>query len=149
MLYPQYFIDDLKIRADIVRIVEASVPLKKKGANFWGNCPFHGEKTPSFSVSPAKGFYKCFGCGKSGNAFTFLMEQEGLSFPEAIQRVAEMSGIPLPEPVDDEKYKQIKRKRMPRKLADEIILLNIWALEFWENEFYAANSESEKARISP
>ena len=62
MLYDQFFIDDLKNRADLVRIVEMHVPLKKKGANFWGNCPFHGEKTASFSVSPQKGFYKCFGC---------------------------------------------------------------------------------------
>src|SRR5215204_4564125 len=62
MLYDQYFIDDLKSRADLVRIVEMHVPLKKKGANWWGNCPFHGEKTASFSVSPQKGFYKCFGC---------------------------------------------------------------------------------------
>lgn len=62
MLYDQYFIDDLKSRADLVRIVEMHVPLKKKGQNWWGNCPFHGEKTASFSVSPQKGFYKCFGC---------------------------------------------------------------------------------------
>ena len=62
MLYPQHFIDELKNRADLVRIVEMHVPLKKKGQNWWGNCPFHGEKTPSFSVNPSKGFYKCFGC---------------------------------------------------------------------------------------
>ncbi len=147
MLYPQYFIDDLQNRADIVRIIEAHVTLKKKGASFWGNCPFHGEKTPSFSVSPAKGFYKCFGCGKSGNAFTFLMEQEGLNFPEAIQRVAEMSGIPLPEPVDDEQYKRNKKKKeVEKKIADEIIQLNTWALEFWEREFQESNAEAEKAR---
>ena len=147
MLYPQYFIDDLKTRADIVRIVEAHVPLKKKGANFWGNCPFHGEKTASFSVSPAKGFYKCFGCGKSGNAFTFLMEQEGLNFPEAIKRVAEISGIPLPEPVDDEQYKRSKKKKEERKkISDEVIQLNMWALEFWERELNESYAEAEKAR---
>lgn len=147
MLYPQYFIDDLKTRADIVRIVEAHVPLKKKGANFWGNCPFHGEKTASFSVSPAKGFYKCFGCGKSGNAYTFLMEQEGLNFPEAIKRVAEMSGIPLPEPVDDEQFKRSKKKKEERKkVSDEVIQLNTWALEFWERELNESYDEAEKAR---
>jgi DNA primase len=147
VLYPQYFIDDLKNRADIVRIVEAFVPLKKKGANFWGNCPFHGEKTASFSVSPAKGFYKCFGCSKSGNAFTFLMEQEGLNFPEAIKRVAEMSGIPLPEPVDDEQYKRTKKKKdAQKKISEEVIQLNTWALEFWEREFSEPSSEAEKAR---
>lgn len=147
MRFDQYFIDDLKNRADIVRIVETHVPLKKKGANFWGNCPFHGEKTASFSVSPAKGFYKCFGCGKSGNAFTFLMEQEGLSFPEAITRVAEMSGIPLPEPVDDEQFKRIrKKKEVEKKISDEVIQLNTWALEFWEREFSESYSEAENAR---
>src|SRR5688500_9396319 len=76
MLYDQFFIDDLKNRADLVRIVEPYAPLKKKGANWMGCCPFHQEKTPSFTVSPSKGFYKCFGCGKGGTAFNFLMEME-------------------------------------------------------------------------
>lgn len=147
MRFDQFFIDDLKNRADIVRIVEAHVPLKKKGANFWGNCPFHGEKTASFSVSPSKGFYKCFGCGKSGNAFTFLMEQEGLNFPEAIKRVADLSGIPLPEPIDDEQFKRTKKKKeTEKKISDEVIQLNTWALEFWEREFSESYAEAEKAR---
>jgi DNA primase catalytic core len=101
MLYEQHFIDELKNRADLVRIIEPYAPLKKKGANWMGCCPFHQEKTPSFSVNPSKGFYKCFGCAKGGNAFTFVMEIEGLNFPEAIKRVAEISGVPLPEPIDD------------------------------------------------
>lgn len=147
MLYPQYFIDDLKNRADIVRIVESHLPLKKKGANFWGNCPFHGEKTASFSVTPAKGFYYCFGCQKTGTAFNFLMEMEGLSYPEAIKRVAEMSGIPLPEPVDDEQFKRSKKKKEERKkISDEVIQLNSWALEFWERELNESYDEAEKAR---
>ncbi len=147
MHYPQYFIDELKTRADIVRIVEMFVPLKKKGANFWGNCPFHGEKTPSFSVSPAKGFYKCFGCSKSGTAFNFLMEMEGLNFPEAIKRVADISGVMLPEPVDDEQFKKSKKKSDERKkLADEVIELNQLALEFWERELAESNADANKAR---
>jgi DNA primase len=130
-----------------VRIVEAFVPLKKKGVNFWGNCPFHGEKTPSFSVSPAKGFYYCFGCQKTGTAFNFLMEMEGLSYPEAIKRVAEMSGIPLPEPVDDEQFKRVKKKKeAEKKISDEVIQLNSWALEFWEREFTESYADAEKAR---
>jgi DNA primase len=147
MHYPQYFIDELKTRADIVRIVEMFVPLKKKGTNFWGNCPFHGEKTPSFSVSPAKGFYKCFGCSKSGTAFNFLMEMEGLNFPEAIKRVADISGVMLPEPVDDEQFKKSKKKSDERKkLADEVIELNQLALEFWERELAESNNDANKAR---
>ena len=147
MLYPQYFIDDLKDRADLVRIIEPYAPLKKKGANWMGCCPFHQEKTPSFSVSPSKGFYKCFGCGKGGNAFTFLMEMEGLNFPEAIQRVAEMNGIPLPEPVDDKQYAQSKKRREEKKqLADHIIHPNRIALEFWETELRKDNAKARAAR---
>jgi DNA primase len=132
-MYPQHFIDDLKIRADIVRIIEEFVPLKKKGANWWGNCPFHGEKTASFSVSQTKGFYKCFGCGKSGTAFNFIMETQGVSFPESIKIVADKSGVMLPEPVDDEQFQQSKKKSEEKKqLADEIVLLNTYAMEFWQ-----------------
>ena len=147
MLYPQYFIDDLKDRADLVRIIEPYVQLKKKGANWMGCCPFHQEKTPSFSVSPTKGFYKCFGCGKGGNAFTFLMETQGMSFPEAIEHVALMSGTPLPEPVDDKQYAQSKkRKEEKRHLADEVIGLNRIALDFWEAELQKKNGKAKAAR---
>ena len=134
MLYDQFFIDDLKNRADLVRIIEQYAPLKKKGANWMGCCPFHQEKTPSFSVNPSKGFYKCFGCAKGGNVYTFLMEIEGLNFPEAIKRVAEISGVTLPEPVDDKKFEQVKKKKdAEKKIADAVIELNQYALEFWEN----------------
>ncbi len=147
MLYPQHFIDDLKNRADLVRIIEPYAPLKKKGANWMGCCPFHQEKTPSFSVNPSKGFYKCFGCGKGGSAYNFVMEIEGLNFPEAIKRVAELSGVPLPEPIDDEKYEQNKVKKEARKkIADEVIELNNFALEFWENHLQDDNPHSKAAR---
>jgi DNA primase len=147
MLYDQYFIDDLKDRADLVRIIEPYAPLKKKGSNWMGCCPFHQEKTPSFSVSPTKGFYKCFGCGKGGNAYTFLMEMEGLNFPEAIQRVAEMSGVPLPEPIDDKQYeKNKKRKEEKKQLSDQVIELNKLALDFWEAELQAKNPKAKAAR---
>lgn len=147
MLYEQYFIDDLKDRADLVRIIEPYAALKKKGANWMGCCPFHSEKTPSFSVSPSKGFYKCFGCGKGGNAFTFLMEMEGLNFPEAIQRVAEISGVPLPEPVDDQQFQRSKKKRAEKKkVSDQVIELNAIALEFWEAELQGKSKKAKEAR---
>lgn len=147
MLYEQYFIDDLKDRADLVRIIEPYAALKKKGANWMGCCPFHEEKTPSFSVSPTKGFYKCFGCGKGGNAFTFLMEMEGLNFPEAIQRVAEMSGVPLPEPIDDQQFQRSKKKRAEKKqVSDRVIELNAIALEFWEAELQGKSKKAKDAR---
>ncbi|MGI8542071.1 MAG: DNA primase [Aridibacter sp.] len=147
MIYPQHFIDELQNRADIVRIVGDFVDLKKKGSNWMGCCPFHSEKTPSFSVSQNKGFYKCFGCGKGGNSFTFLMEIEGLSFPEAVEEVAQKSGIPLPEPVDDKTYQKRKEKKeVEKKLADKVIELNQIALEFWENHLNDDNPDSRKAK---
>jgi len=148
MLYDQYFIDDLKNRADLVRIIQPyAQDLKKKGANWMACCPFHQEKTPSFSVNPSKGFYKCFGCGKGGTAFNFLMEMEGLNFPEAIKRVAEISGIMLPEPIDDQNYEiNKKKKEEKKKIADEIIELNKIALEFCETELLANNAKAKAAR---
>lgn len=146
MLYPQYFIDDLKNRADLVRIIQPyAADLKKKGANWMACCPFHQEKSPSFSVNPSKGFYKCFGCGKGGTAFNFVMEMEGLNFPEAVKRVAEMSGVQLPEPVDDQKFERSKKQREEKKqLADQVVELNQVALEFWEKEL--AEGKSQKAK---
>ena len=148
MLYPQYFIDDLKNRADIVRIIQPyAQDLKKKGANWMACCPFHQEKTPSFSVNASKGFYKCFGCGKGGSVYNFLMDIEGLNFPEAIQRVAEISGVMLPEPIDDVSYERTKKKREEtKKIADQIIELNQIALEFWESELQSKNAKAKAAR---
>lgn len=148
MLYPQYFIDDLKNRADLVRIIQPyAQDLKKKGANWMACCPFHQEKTPSFSVNPSKGFYKCFGCGKGGTAYNFLMEMEGLNFPEAVKRVAEISGVMLPEPVDDVSYENSKKKRDEKKqLADQVIELNQVALDYWEAELQKKNAKATAAR---
>jgi DNA primase len=146
VLYDQYFIDKLKDRADLVRLIQPyAQDLKKKGASWMACCPFHQEKTPSFSVNPSKGFYKCFGCGKGGNAFTFLMEMEGLNFPEAVQRVAEMNGVPLPQPIDDQQYAQSKKRKEEKKqLADQVVDLNKIAMEFWEAEL---QGESKKSKV--
>jgi DNA primase len=142
MLYPQTFIEELKQRAEIMRVVEGYVPLKKKGQNWWAPCPFHQEKTASFSVNPAKGMFKCFGCGKGGNVFTFVMELEGVGFPEAIRIVADKAGVTLPAPVDDKGYEQAKKASDERKrVAAEVIQLNEWAMEFWENHL-----QDKKAR---
>jgi len=94
---PQTFIQELLARADLVDIVGRYVQLKKGGANFMGLCPFHGEKSPSFSVSPGKQFYHCFGCGKNGNAIGFLMEHAGMSFIEAVSDLAQQYGMQVPE----------------------------------------------------
>ena len=97
MAIPQSFIQELLARADIVEIVGRYVQLKKGGANFMGLCPFHGEKSPSFSVSPTKQFYHCFGCGAHGNAIGFLMEHAGMGFVEAVHDLAGQYGLQVPE----------------------------------------------------
>ncbi|MDP1568194.1 MAG: DNA primase [Polaromonas sp.] len=97
MAIPQSFIQELLARADVVDIVGRYVQLKKGGANFMGLCPFHGEKSPSFSVSPSKQFYHCFGCGKNGNAISFLMEHGGMTFVEAVKDLAQQVGLQVPE----------------------------------------------------
>ena len=97
MAIPQTFIQELIARADVVEIVGRYVQLKKGGANFMGLCPFHGEKSPSFSVSPAKQFYHCFGCGKNGNAISFLMDHAGMTFIEAVQDLAQQYGMQIPQ----------------------------------------------------
>ena len=94
---PQSFIQELLARADVVEIVGRYVQLKKGGANFMGLCPFHGEKSPSFSVSPSKQFFHCFGCGKNGNAIGFLMEHAGMTFIEAVKDLAQQYGMQVPE----------------------------------------------------
>src|SRR5829696_1320092 len=96
-MIPQEFIQSLLGRVDIVDVVDRHVKLKKAGANFQACCPFHNEKTPSFTVSPSKQFYHCFGCGAHGNAIGFLMEYSGLAYPEAIRALAETVGMPVPE----------------------------------------------------
>ena len=97
MAIPQPFIQELLARADVVEIVGRYVQLKKTGANFSGLCPFHGEKTPSFTVSPSKQFFHCFGCGKNGNAIGFLMEFTGAGFVEVVHDLAQQYGLPVPE----------------------------------------------------
>lgn len=99
---PRSFIDDLISRTDIVEVVGRRVALKKAGANFKGLCPFHDEKTPSFNVNAARGTYKCFGCDEYGNAIDFLMKFDHLPFPEAVEALADMLGVPMPEREHDE-----------------------------------------------
>jgi DNA primase len=140
MRFPQTFIDDLKRQADIVRVIQDYVSLKKKGANWMACCPFHQEKSPSFSVSPAKDIYYCFGCHKGGSVFNFVMEMERVTFPEAVKIVAEKTNVPLPAMVDDQRFETRKRE------ADEVIELNSWALEWWEAQIEQGGREALAAR---
>jgi DNA primase len=133
MRYPQTFIDDLRRQADIVRVIQDYVQLKKKGANWMACCPFHKEKTPSFSVSPAKEIFYCFGCHKGGSVFNFVMEIERVSFPEAIKIVADKIGMPLPKMVDDGRFEARRQE------ADIVVQLNSWAMEWWQQQLESSN----------
>ena len=93
---PRQFIDDLLVRVDIVDVIDSHVPLKKMGANYSARCPFHNEKTPSFSVNRNKQFFHCFGCHASGNVISFLMDFNHLTFVEAIEELATFCGVEIP-----------------------------------------------------
>jgi DNA primase len=121
-LIPQDFIDDLIARADIVDVVGRRVQLKKAGREFKACCPFHDEKTPSFTVSPAKGFYHCFGCGAHGTAIGFLMEYDHMSFVEAIESLAHSMGVDVPRDESDK----------PARRYDELFSLLDTVSRHWQ-----------------
>lgn len=111
MYYPDELVEEVRSRSDIVDIISGYVRLQKKGASYFGLCPFHSEKSPSFSVSGSKQMYYCFGCGAGGNVFTFLMNYENDTFPEAIKRLADRAGIALPEiELSENEKREMNRK---------------------------------------
>ncbi len=111
MYYPEELVEEVRARNDIVDVVSGYVRMQKKGANYFGLCPFHNEKSPSFSVSPAKQMYYCFGCGAGGNVLTFVMEYENYTFPEALKFLADRDGVKLPEV----EYSQEARQKESRR----------------------------------
>lgn len=113
-LIPQSFIDDLLDRVDIVDVVNSRVKLKRSGKNYSACCPFHEEKSPSFTVSPEKQFFYCFGCGASGNSLGFIMDYERLSFPEAVESLAHIAGLEVPREVQSEA--QTKREQEKKSI---------------------------------
>ena len=136
MYYEEDFVEEVRQRSDVVDIISSYVNLKRTGSNYVGLCPFHNEKTASFSVSPSKQMYYCFGCGAGGNVFTFLMEYENLTFVEALERLAEQAGMELPEKGNSEN----DRKR--RDLRDSILEVNKLAANY-----YFACLKSEQGKI--
>jgi len=116
-MIPQDFIQQLLDRTDIVDVIERYVPLKKAGANYQARCPFHNEKTPSFTVSPTKQFYHCFGCGAHGTAITFLMEHAGMGFVEAVKELAARVGMQVPDAPDDRVDTEHHRERLYEVMA--------------------------------
>ncbi len=111
MYYPEELVEEVRMKNDIVEVISGYVRLQKKGSNHWGLCPFHNEKSPSFSVAGNKQMYHCFGCGAGGNVFTFIMNYENYTFPEAIKMLAERAGVQLPEL----EYSDEMRKRQNRR----------------------------------
>lgn len=97
MYYPEELIEEIRVKNDIVSVISGYVRMQKKGSNYFGLCPFHNEKSPSFSVSPSKQMYYCFGCGAGGNVITFVMEYENLTFQESVKMLADRAGVNLPE----------------------------------------------------
>ena len=127
---PQSFIDDLLNRTDIIELIDGRVHLKKAGKNYQACCPFHNEKSPSFSVSPEKQFYHCFGCGAHGNAIGFLMEYDGLSFPDAVGELASLHGLTVP---NDQPF----HNQRPAPSADHYQLME-WAARYFQNQLKSA-----------
>ena len=132
--YSDEIIDEVRQTNDIVDIISQYVHLKRSGRNFFGLCPFHNEKSPSFSVSPDKQIFHCFGCGVGGNVFTFLTKREGISFVEAVQTLAERSNIQLPtlENNQDSKREELKAK---------VYKVNEFTAQFYHENLYKPESK--------
>ena len=138
-MIPESFIQELLNRVDIVDVVDKSVPLKKAGANYSACCPFHNEKSPSFTVSPTKQFYHCFGCGAHGTAVGFLMEYQGLSFVEAINDLARMVGMQVPQ------VQVSQEMRDHEKLQQKVVLSLQEVLQQAASYYKAELKKSERA----
>ncbi len=132
MAIPSQFIDDLVARCDIVDVVSDYVSLSPKGGSYWGLCPFHGEKTPSFHVIPDRQNYHCFGCGKGGGAISFVMEMEHLPFPEAVRLLSKRAGMEFPE---DESSGVDRRKR------ERLLSLNKEAARFFHQTLHTSDGQ--------
>ena len=111
MYYPEELIEEIRVKNDIVSVISGYVRMQKKGSNYFGLCPFHNEKSPSFSVSPSKQMYYCFGCGAGGNVITFVMEYENLTFQESVKMLADRAGVNLPELEYNEEARQKESRR--------------------------------------
>ena len=147
MAIPESFLDELNSRVNIVDVVSAYLPLNKKGANYWGLCPFHHEKTPSFSVNESKQIFHCFGCGKGGGPVRFVMEMDSLPFPEAVRKLAQQAGLEVPDDSPGDGAWREKRRR--------ILELNKEAARFYRSMLSDPRGEAvaayirNKRRISP
>lgn len=139
MAIPESFLDELNMRTDIVDLISGYVQLQKKGNRYWGCCPFHSEKTPSFSVSPDKQMYYCFGCHKGGGIISFVMEEEGVGFVDAVGILAQRAGLQMPE-TNEDSGQQKKRERL--------YALNKEAARYFNRNLYAPEAEEARAYLA-
>ena len=130
MFYSENLIEEVRMKNDIVDVISSYVKLQKKGSSYFGLCPFHNEKSPSFSVSPSKQMYYCFGCGAGGNVLTFIMEYENYSFPEALKYLADRVGVELPQ---QEMNEEMKRQQ---DLRSRILELNKMAAKYYYYQLF-------------
>ncbi len=139
MAIPEQFLEEVNARTDLVDLISGYVQLQKKGNRYWGLCPFHSEKTPSFSVSPEKEMYYCFGCHKGGNAISFIMEEESVGFVDAVTILAQRAGLQMPETRED---------TGDRKKRDRLYDLNREAARFFHSQLHSPAGESARAYLA-
>jgi DNA primase len=136
MFYSDELVEEIRSRNDIVSVIGSYIRLQKKGSNHMGLCPFHNEKTPSFSVSGSKQMYHCFGCGVGGNVFTFIMEYENYSFLEALRYLAERAGIALPE------QEMSEEQRRQSDLRGKLLEVNKLAAMYFYYQFKSQEGQA-------
>ncbi len=135
MFYPEEVIEEVRARNDIVDVISSYVKLKKQGSSYFGLCPFHNEKSPSFSVAPHKQMYYCFGCGAGGNVIHFVMEYENFTFPEAVKMLADRAGIKLPE------IEYSKESRQQADLKSKLLEINKLAATYYYHQLKAPGGQ--------
>ena len=153
MPFPQSFLDELMARSDIVDVVGSYVQLTRKGANLFGLCPFHSEKTGSFSVSPDKQIYYCFGCKRGGGVINFIMEEENLSFPDAVRFLAKRAGMEVPEEDGDREAGRIRQSCTQCPSTSEAALRTGYGmmrlLAIWRRSIFSPQRSDSGNRRSP
>ncbi len=140
--FPPAWVEELRTRSDIVQVISAYLPLKKSGSKYWGLCPFHGEKTASFSVDGERQLFYCFGCKAGGDVFRFMMDMEKCSFHEAAQRLADRAGIPMPEMENSEEYER------ERTLRDRLLTANRLAARFYHETLFRPEGQNALAYLT-
>jgi DNA primase len=142
-LFPQQFIDDLRLQANILTVVQEYVPLKKAGTSYKGNCPFHNEKTPSFHVHPDKGFFHCFGCNAGGDVFKFLELHEKVGFQDAVRMLAQKFGVALPEPTEGS-----DDARRDTALREALLKMHEIALDYFSEQLAAPSGARARKQLA-